>query len=222
MRSSDRSSTHYSVLKVETRTATGSDMSPSEDDDYSSHGDWETSDTATSNARRHDHLRYSAGDFGDSLFPPKEGVNNNSGGYVQYTDYSRDYNPPPPLNYNRNSIYAGQLYNNIDPRYSAAYGNPYLRVPSTARSTQNIYGTTGGGGQGAASAGGTVPVSTGTYYAVGAQNLNNTLNDINNNSAIYGQIGNNRNNLRGSANLNNQYIMVPQGDPRHGVQGTHI
>ncbi|XP_064108144.1 irregular chiasm C-roughest protein-like isoform X2 [Macrobrachium nipponense] len=232
MRSSDRSSTHDSVLKVETRTATGSDISPSEDDDYSSHDEWETTDTATSNARRHDHLRYSAGEFVDPLFPPKEGVNNNSGGYVQYTDYSRDYNPPPPLSYNRNSLYSGAApqFTNVDPRYSAAYGNPYLRVPSNSRSTQNLYGSSGGLASQGPPVSGPLPGSNGgltlaggvPLYAAGAQNLNNNLNNVNNNSAGYGQIGNARNNLRGSANMNNQYIMVPQGDSRHGVQGTHI
>lgn len=70
MRSSDRSSTHDSVLKVETRTATGSDLSPSEDDDYSSHDDWDT-DTPAVNARRHDHFRYSAEEYGEPVFPPK-------------------------------------------------------------------------------------------------------------------------------------------------------
>ncbi|XP_071552748.1 irregular chiasm C-roughest protein-like isoform X2 [Panulirus ornatus] len=146
VRSSDRSSTHDSVLKVETRTATGSDLSPSEEDDYSSHDDWETTDTtAAANVRRH--FRYSGGEFHDPMFPLKDSPNNNSGGYVQYVDYARDYNPPPPppINYNRNSIYSGgAALNNVDPRYSAAYGNPYLRVPAGARAAQSLYGSTGG------------------------------------------------------------------------------
>ncbi|XP_042872259.1 irregular chiasm C-roughest protein-like [Penaeus japonicus] len=223
MRSSDRSSTHDSVLKVETRTATGSDLSPSEDDDYSSHDDWDPETTA-SNARRHNHFRYSAGEYGEPIFSPKDGPNNNSGGYVQYVDYSRDYNPPPPVSYNRNSVYSsGTPLNNVDPRYSAAYGNPYLRVPANARTAQNVYGSTAGTGTGAPP---TVPPppapSSGgapeNLYNGNAAVLNNNLN--NNNSAIYGQIG--RTNLRGSGNMNNQYIMVPQGDMRHGVHGTHI
>ena len=65
--SSDHSSTHDSVLKVETRTATGSDLTPSEDeDDFSTQEDWEA-------ARDHVEqtvFRYS-GDFVDPVFPPK-------------------------------------------------------------------------------------------------------------------------------------------------------
>ncbi|XP_069956837.1 irregular chiasm C-roughest protein isoform X2 [Cherax quadricarinatus] len=234
MRSSDRSSTHDSVLKVDTRTATGSDLSPSEDDDYSSHDDWDTNESTVANARRHhDHFRYSAGDFSEPMFSPKENANNNSGGYVQYVDYSRDYNPPPPpLNYNRNSSCStGPPLNNVDPRYSAAYGNPYLRVPSSARSAQNIYGSTGGIEYGIMppGAGTTHSSDTGStpqnLYAVGAlQNLNNNLNNmtVSSNSNTYGHIGQSRNNLRSSANTNNHYIMVPQTDSRHGVHGTHI
>ncbi|XP_069163784.1 irregular chiasm C-roughest protein isoform X2 [Procambarus clarkii] len=236
MRSSDRSSTHDSVLKVETRTATGSDLSPSEDDDYSSHDDWDASDTAIPNSRQlQDHLRYSAGDFNDPMFPLKESPNNNSGGYVQYVDYSRDYNPPPPppINYNRNSIYStGPPLNNVDPRYSAVYGNPYLRAPPSARGPQNMYGSAGGieystlqPGGGTAHVGdpGIAPQN---IYAGGApQNLNNNnnLNNMtaNNSSATYGHVGQGRNNLRSSTNMNNQYIMVPQADSRH-VHGTHI
>lgn len=50
---------------------------------------------------------------------------------MPYVDYSRDYNPPVT----RNSLYSGmngggglQYLNNVDPRYSATYGNPYLRT----------------------------------------------------------------------------------------------
>lgn len=48
----------------------------------------------------------------------QDGQNNN--GYVPYVDYSRDYNPPPPPP-------APTSTTTVDPRYSAAYGNPYLR-----------------------------------------------------------------------------------------------
>ncbi|XP_042205852.1 irregular chiasm C-roughest protein-like isoform X2 [Homarus americanus] len=238
MRSSDRSSIHDSVLKVETRTATGSDLSPSEDDDYSSHDDWEASDTTISNARRnHDRFRYSTGDYSDPMFPVKDNPNNNSGGYVQYVDYTRDYNPPPPISYNRNSIYStGAPLNNVDPRYSATYGNPYLRVPSSARGGTNIYGSTGGiefnplssgGGSTTTPGGDTGGVPQNLYAGGAAQNLNinnNNLNNmaVSNTSAAYGHIGHNRNNLRSSTNMNNQYIMVPQAESRHGVHGTHI
>lgn len=74
MRSSDLSSTHDSVLKVETRTATGSDLSPSEEEDYSSHDDWESGDGGGGVMRRpplpRDTLRYSAGEY-DAGFPLK-------------------------------------------------------------------------------------------------------------------------------------------------------
>lgn len=227
MRSSDRSSTHDSVLKVETRTATGSDLSPSEDDDYSSHDDWDPDATAATNARRHEHFRYSAGDYGEPIFSPKDGPNNNSGGYVQYVDYSRDYNPPPPVSYNRNSVYStGAPLNNVDPRYSAAYGNPYLRVPASSRAAHGVYGTTGGAGTGTGGAPPAVPPPPASSLGGTAENLyngnaailNNNLN--NNNNANYGQIG--RPNIRASGTMNNQYIMVPQGELRHGVHGTHI
>lgn len=66
----------------------------------------------------------------------QDGHNNN--GYVPYVDYTRDYNPP----LTRNSIYNGQAnggmqsppqyLNNVDPRYSATYGNPYLRTSNTS------------------------------------------------------------------------------------------
>lgn len=68
--------------------------------------------------------RYSA-EFTEPKYQQKDGQNNN--GYVPYVDYSRDYNPPPPLESSRESLSAS-----IDPRYSAVYGNPYLRNSSTS------------------------------------------------------------------------------------------
>ncbi|XP_067007432.1 irregular chiasm C-roughest protein isoform X2 [Anabrus simplex] len=74
--------------------------------------------------------RYST-EFTEPIFPPKDGQNNN--GYVPYADYSRDYNPQPPpppattLESSRESL----TVQSIDPRYSAAYGNPYLRNSTT-------------------------------------------------------------------------------------------
>ncbi|XP_045108723.1 irregular chiasm C-roughest protein-like isoform X2 [Portunus trituberculatus] len=230
MRSSDLSSTHDSVLKVETRTATGSDLSPSEEEDYSSHDDWESGDGC--GVRRpplpRDPLCYSAVDYTDTVFPLKDHPNNNtSGGYIKY--YSRDYDPPPPppLSFNRNSIYTtnqggGAALNNVDPRYSAAYGNPYLRVPSRT-GTQGIYGSSGGLDTGTVTGGMSQPPQPSLFVTAASQphimNNNNNNNTLNNTSAIYGQ---NRNNLRLSANLNNQYITMPQGDGRNSVHGTHI
>ncbi|XP_063842491.1 irregular chiasm C-roughest protein-like isoform X2 [Scylla paramamosain] len=96
MRSSDLSSTHDSVLKVETRTATGSDLSPSEEEDYSSHDDWderrrvrcETPSAAQRPAAllRRGLLRYCLPAKG----PPQQ--QHQRGGYIKY--YSRDYDPP--------------------------------------------------------------------------------------------------------------------------------
>lgn len=159
--------------------------------------------------------------------PHQDGPNNNSGGYVQYVDYSRDYNPPPPVSYNRNSVYStGAPLNNVDPRYSAAYGNPYLRVPASSRAAHGVYGTTGGASTGTGGAPPAVPPPPASSLGGTAENLyngnaailNNNLN--NNNNANYGQIG--RPNIRASGTMNNQYIMVPQGELRHGVHGTHI
>jgi hypothetical protein len=73
------------------------------------------------------------------LFLLQDGQNNN--GYVPFVDYSRDYNPPIELT--RNSIYGSHilpphtsattmLNSNIDPRYSATYGNPYLRTSTNS------------------------------------------------------------------------------------------
>ncbi|XP_023718816.1 irregular chiasm C-roughest protein isoform X1 [Cryptotermes secundus] len=79
--------------------------------------------------------RYSA-EFTDPVFPPKDGQNNN--GYVPYVDYTRDYNPPPPIESSRESLSAVTSVASvtgvpsIDPRYSAVYGNPYLRNPNTS------------------------------------------------------------------------------------------
>uniref|UniRef100_A0A1B6DD38 Ig-like domain-containing protein n=1 Tax=Clastoptera arizonana TaxID=38151 RepID=A0A1B6DD38_9HEMI len=70
--------------------------------------------------------RFSTGDYPDPVFPPKtDGQNNN--GYVPYVDYSRDYNPPPPpANVIGVQVPNGDI-SGVDPRFSAAYGNPYLR-----------------------------------------------------------------------------------------------
>lgn len=68
----------------------------------------------------------------------QDGQNNN--GYVSCVNYSRDYNPPMDLA--RNSVYGSHmmppvtattmLNSNIDPRYSATYGNPYLRTSTNS------------------------------------------------------------------------------------------
>ncbi|XP_054285221.1 irregular chiasm C-roughest protein-like [Macrosteles quadrilineatus] len=68
--------------------------------------------------------RYSFADYSDQTFPPKN--NNQNNGYVAYLDYSRDYSPPTPLPAGVSPVPSD---NTVDPRYSAVYGNPYLRHP---------------------------------------------------------------------------------------------
>ncbi|KAF4523433.1 hypothetical protein B566_EDAN010366 [Ephemera danica] len=139
---SDRSS-NDSDLKVEIRTA--SSLSNVHEPGDSEPGWEERSDAATPRltiGNGGDAIyRYSA-DYTDPTFPPKtDGQNNN--GYVPFVDYSRDYNPPIELQ--RNSIYSGShilppqvstattmLNSTIDPRYSATYGNPYLRTSTNS------------------------------------------------------------------------------------------
>lgn len=55
----------------------------------------------------------------------QDGQNNN--GYVPFVDYSRDYPPPTtPLPAGVSPVPAADS-DAVDPRYSAIYGNPYLR-----------------------------------------------------------------------------------------------
>lgn len=89
--------------------------------------------------------------------------------------------------------------------------------------TQALYGSSGGLDGGTVAGGVPQSPQQGLYGGVGGAQShvinNNNNNALNNTNAIYGQ---NRNNLRMSANLNNQYITVPQGDGRNTVHGTHI
>nr|CAH7764369.1 unnamed protein product [Callosobruchus chinensis] len=97
------------------------------------------------NVTSQDIYRYSA-DYTEPNFPPKDGQNNN--GYVPYVDYARDYTPPsaqPAVSQacvvTSESLQSarlqllplGELPNggppSVDPRFSATYGNPYLRQP---------------------------------------------------------------------------------------------
>ncbi|CAD6241945.1 GSCOCG00009388001-RA-CDS, partial [Cotesia congregata] len=96
--------------------------------------------------------RYSA-DYTEPSFPPKNNDGSNNNGYVPYVDYSRDYMPPNTqgMGASRESLSripssgilaskkiglsSANLGNNttqtppiIDPRFSATYGNPYLRM----------------------------------------------------------------------------------------------
>ncbi|KAK0173506.1 hypothetical protein PV328_006692 [Microctonus aethiopoides] len=96
--------------------------------------------------------RYSA-DYTEPSFPPKNNDGSNNNGYVPYVDYSRDYMPPSTqgigasreslsripnsgiLGSKKIGLSSANLGTNtpqttpiIDPRFSAAYGNPYLRM----------------------------------------------------------------------------------------------
>ncbi|XP_008201782.1 irregular chiasm C-roughest protein isoform X2 [Nasonia vitripennis] len=99
-------------------------------------------------------FRYSA-DYTEPSFPPKSNDGSNNNGYVPYVDYSRDYMPPSTqtgMAASRESLSripsSGILASKkiglssanlggtpppqttpiIDPRFSATYGNPYLRM----------------------------------------------------------------------------------------------
>ncbi|XP_011646404.1 irregular chiasm C-roughest protein-like isoform X1 [Pogonomyrmex barbatus] len=95
--------------------------------------------------------RYSA-DYTEPSFPPKNSDGSNNNGYVPYVDYTRDYMPPTTqsMGASRESlsrIPSGGILSSkkiglssanlgtstpqttpIDPRFSATYGNPYLRM----------------------------------------------------------------------------------------------
>ncbi|XP_011863354.1 PREDICTED: irregular chiasm C-roughest protein-like [Vollenhovia emeryi] len=96
--------------------------------------------------------RYSA-DYTEPSFPPKNNDGSNNNGYVPYVDYTRDYMPPTTqsMGASRESLSripsSGILSSKkiglssanlggsttpqttpIDPRFSATYGNPYLRM----------------------------------------------------------------------------------------------
>ncbi|XP_011300067.1 irregular chiasm C-roughest protein-like [Fopius arisanus] len=96
--------------------------------------------------------RYSA-DYTEPSFPPKNTDGSNNNGYVPYVDYTRDYMPPSTqgIGASRESLSripssgilaskkiglssanlgntTPQTTSIIDPRFSAAYGNPYLRM----------------------------------------------------------------------------------------------
>nr|XP_018900895.1 PREDICTED: irregular chiasm C-roughest protein-like isoform X1 [Bemisia tabaci] len=115
---SDRSS-NISDLKLELRTT---------DLDYGGH----ESETSESVVTRVGvplagpvplyNTRLSTSDCNEPVFPPKSDGHNNNG-YIPYVDYQRDYNPPPPP----------PAPEGVDVRYSATYGNPFLRTaPSPA------------------------------------------------------------------------------------------
>ncbi|XP_066597961.1 irregular chiasm C-roughest protein-like isoform X2 [Prorops nasuta] len=97
-------------------------------------------------------FRYSA-DYTEPSFPPKNSDGSNNNGYVPYVDYTRDYMPPTTqgigasreslsripssgiLSSKKIGLSSANLGSStpqttpvIDPRFSATYGNPYLRM----------------------------------------------------------------------------------------------
>ncbi|OXA59029.1 irregular chiasm C-roughest protein isoform X2 [Folsomia candida] len=127
-------SSNDSDLKVEIRTASSLSNIPEHDSEH-----WDEGSDALKNESIY---RYS--DYIDPVFPPKHDGHNNNG-YVPYVDYARDYNPnhtrtyntinhPPPHMPNNHIVTSPQhqYLNNVDPRYSATYGNPYLRTSNSS------------------------------------------------------------------------------------------
>uniref|UniRef100_A0A1B6LJR2 Ig-like domain-containing protein n=2 Tax=Graphocephala atropunctata TaxID=36148 RepID=A0A1B6LJR2_9HEMI len=70
---------------------------------------------------------YTPSELPDTFPPPQlNGLHND--GYVPYVDYTREYNPPAPLPAGVSPVPpAIPETTDVDPRYSAVYGNPYLR-----------------------------------------------------------------------------------------------
>merc|ERR1719483_229629 len=92
---------------------------------------WENVDTQED---VNNHRQYQ---LGDHEFQPKPDLI--STGYVPYGTYVRDYNPPFSHSESQTSLHSASklapnnrhstILNVTDPRYSATYGNPYLRSP---------------------------------------------------------------------------------------------
>merc|ERR1719483_2025235 len=118
---------------------------------------WENGDTQEdmNNHRQYHHK--------DHEFQPKPDLI--STGYVPYGTYARDHNPPFPHSDSQTSLHSASqlapnnrhstILNVTDPRYSATYGNPYLRSPpkhsqystfSPTESSSTVYPTTNGNG----------------------------------------------------------------------------
>lgn len=125
---------------------------PSTDDDC-----WENNDT------QEDLYNHRLSGYPDHEFPPKPDLISN--GYVPYGTYVRDYNPPFPPSDSQTSLHSASqlapnhrhstILNVSDPRYSATYGNPYLRSPpkhsqystfSPTESSSTVYPASNGNG----------------------------------------------------------------------------
>jgi len=145
---SDQTSNNDSDLKVDIRTAS-SLSNPPESEQWDDSSDRITPRTVVTNGDA-PLYRYGA-DYTDSSFPVKaEGHNNNA--YVPYVDYARDYNPAfGAINNSQASLYSSNPHagingmngiplTGIDPRFSAAYGNPYLRSSTSSLPPPHLNG----------------------------------------------------------------------------------
>merc|ERR1711892_1369028 len=100
--------------------------------------------------------------YPDHEFPKPDLI---STGYVPYGTYARDYNPLFPHSDSQSSFHSASqlapnnrhstILNVTDPRYSATYGNPYLRSSpkhsqystfSPTESSSTVYLTSNGNG----------------------------------------------------------------------------
>ncbi|XP_065202863.1 irregular chiasm C-roughest protein-like isoform X2 [Planococcus citri] len=133
---SDKSS-NISELKLEMRTGSSASNINCESD----YGGGRDSDSIITRVavplagpvpidQRYSVNRYSSGDFTDPVFQNKDGQNNN--GFVPYLEYSRDYTSPLSTTISNGvspTVTTSSLSTtSLDLRYSATYGNPYLRV----------------------------------------------------------------------------------------------
>nr|CAH0099797.1 unnamed protein product [Daphnia galeata] len=141
---SDQTSNNDSDLKVDIRTAS-SLSNPPESEQWDDSSERITPRAVISNGDAM--YRYATGDFTDAqCFPPPKAEGHNNNGYVPYVDYGRDYNPAfAGVSNSQASLYATNPHTvipmtGIDPRFSAAYGNPYLRSSTTSLPPPHLNG----------------------------------------------------------------------------------
>jgi len=174
---------------------------------------------------------------------------------VPYVDYSRDYNPPVSrslynggsghhVNGGVTSPHGGNPYlNNVDPRYSATYGNPYLRTSNSSLPPPH----SGGGGNSPNShplahlshglhnhlnnqishnqigtpttSAGPPPFTSSTTGSTSPHSHNNTLSNSNN---PYGMRNGGVAHHRGSSTPSPQYIVPSQSQLKPGTLATHV
>ncbi|XP_046635750.1 irregular chiasm C-roughest protein-like isoform X2 [Daphnia pulicaria] len=141
---SDQTSNNDSDLKVDIRTAS-SLSNPPESEQWDDSSERITPRAVISNGDAM--YRYAPGDYTDAqCFPPPKAEGHNNNGYVPYVDYGRDYNPAfAGVSNSQASLYATNPHTvipmtGIDPRFSAAYGNPYLRSSTTSLPPPHLNG----------------------------------------------------------------------------------